>query len=161
MIDSEWSAKRVDDSYQSTVGRDLALLDRLLDSELSADEYAYMAERGYLKTEGDPDGIFIASLQIVWLRDTETRQKLLAVGDGIKEKYKPKFDELKAPLVKSILENTPKHLRKAQEYGLQFMFYSDGWFLLHCLKELVGNGKLKPPTKEQKKSLTTILVTNE
>ena len=34
-------------------------------------------------------------------------------------------------------------------------------FILHCMKELLNNGKLKLPTEEQKKSLTTIIVPNK
>ena len=159
-IDSEWSANRVDDNYQITVKRDLQLLDRFINSDclLSSDEYAYMSEKGFIKTELDPNGHFKASLKIVWIRDDETKQKLIGIGDKLKEKYYDKFNELKAPLIKIIMDATPKHLRKAQAFGLQFMFYSDGWFLLYCIKELVENGKLKPPTKIKKIPLTTIIV---
>lgn len=59
-----------------------------------------------------------------------------------------------------LLDETPKHLHKMQKYGLQYTFFSDGWFILHCMKELVNNGKLKLPTEAQKKSLTTIIVPN-
>jgi DNA-directed RNA polymerase specialized sigma24 family protein len=51
-----------------------------------------------------------------------------------------------------------KHLRKIEEYELQFVFYSDGWFLLHYIKALLDNGKLKLPTKNQRKALTTLLI---
>lgn len=42
-----------------------------------------------------------------------------------------------------------------QRFALQYIFFSDGWFILHCLKELVNNGKLKLPTQEQKKCLAS------
>ena len=45
-------------------------------------------------------------------------------------------------------------------YELQFLFHSDGWFLLHCIVTLLNNGKLKPPTEGQKKALTTIILPN-
>jgi len=158
-IDTEWSTKRIGDSYQETVKRDLSLFERFMSGDqLSPDEFAYMAEKGYLTTNGKPDEFFTASLQIVWLNN-EAKQRLLGIGEGIKEKYRAKFDELKAPFVSLVLENTPKHLRKMQSYTMQYIFHADGWFILHCLKELVGNGKLKLPTEEQKRSLTTIIVT--
>jgi hypothetical protein len=173
-VDSEWSGKRKDDSYQTEAGKALSLFGHFFNSEiLSADEYAWMVEKGYLKTSGNPyagieggvtkgkDNYFIASLQIVWLKNAETKRKLLEIGDHIKEKHKDEFDRLKEPYIKTVLANTPKHLRKMQSFGLQFIFYSDGWFLLYCLKELVNSGKLKEPTETQKRSLTTIIVSNK
>ena len=71
-----------------------------------------------------------------------------------------KFDAIKAPYNEAVLESVPAHLRKVKAYELQFVFHSDGWFLLHCIVTLLNNGKLKPPTKEQKKSLTTLIVQN-
>jgi hypothetical protein len=160
-VDSEWSVKRVDDNYQNAAIRDLSLLEHIIKGEhLSKDEYAYLCEKGYLKTTGDIDRMFKSSLQIVWIRDIETKRELISVGDRIKEKHKAEFDALKAPLVKAILDSTPKHLRKMQGFGLQYIFYADGWFLLHCIKELVSSRKLKLPKEEQKKSLTTILAPN-
>jgi hypothetical protein len=160
-VDSEWSTRRVDDNYQNMVKRDLSLFNQFFSDTLhSVDDYAYMVERGYMRTSGDPNGHFIASLSIVWIQNIETKNKLLAIGDKIKEKYKNDFDKLKAPLINAIMDATPKHLRKMQLFGLQYIFHSDGWFLLHCMKELVNSGKLKLPTEEQKKSLTTIIVPN-
>jgi len=47
-----------------------------------------------------------------------------------------------------------------KEYELQFVF-SDGWFLLHCIHALLKNGKLKEPTEGQKKSLMTLIASDE
>ena len=49
------------------------------------------------------------------------------------------------------------HLKKLKEYEMQFIFYADGWFLLHCITTLLNNGKLKLPPEEQKKSLMTLI----
>lgn len=160
-IDTEWSTKRVDDGYANNARYDLLLLERFLNEDtLSVDEYAHMAKKGYIKIESSPDEPFKASLKIVWIRDKEAQKKLLKIGDRLKEKYHDQFNALKAPFVKSILESTPKHLHKMRAYGLQFTFFADGWFLLHCAQELVKNGKLKPPTEEQKKTLTTLVFSN-
>ena len=78
-------------------------------------------------------------------------------SDKLKEKYKDRFDALKAPYAKAILAMTPKHLQKLAEYELQYTFHSDGWFLLHCINTLVQNGKLKQPTEGQRKSLLTLV----
>ena len=48
-----------------------------------------------------------------------------------------------------------------QLFELQYVFFSDGWFILHCMKELVNSGRLRLPTEEEKKSLTTIILPNE
>lgn len=79
------------------------------------------------------------------------------MGNKIKEKHRDEFEKLKVPYIKAVLENTPKHLHKMRMYGLQNIFSSDAWFILHCLKELVNSGKLTLPTAEQKKSLSTVL----
>ena len=127
---------------------------------LSKDEYIWLSELGYIKTNGDYDGYFKSSWQIVTLASNDVKEKLLAIGEKVKAKYKDEFDTIKAPYVAAIMYSVPAHLRKVKEYKLQFLFHSDGWFLLHCIVALLNNGKLKPPTKEQKKSLTTLIVQN-
>lgn len=157
-IDSEWSDERMLENYQLTVARDLTLLNNYLnDSILSEDDYAYLAEKGYISVCGKPDELFKTALRIVYIKDEETRKKLLSVGDKIKENHKEEFEKLKTPYIKAILENTPKHLHKMRMYGLQYIFYGDAWFILHCLKELVKNGKLILPSEKQKQALTTVL----
>lgn len=157
MSDSQWSDARVDDNYQNTVKRDLFLLDSFFkDGYLSQDEYAYLAQRGYIAKKADAP----ATLQVVWIKDTETKRLLLEIGDRIKKKNKAEFEALKAPFIKEILQNTPAQLLKMQKFVLQYIFYSDGWFLLHCLKALTNSGKLKQPNKAQKRSLSTIIVPN-
>ena len=160
-IDSEWSSQRINDGYIDKAGRILSLLSRKEDDLLSKDEYAFLAENGIIKTNGDDDSNFKTARQIVWLENTDINNALIAIGDRIKERHWTEFESLKKPFVKAVLNETPKHLQKMQKFGLQYIFFSDGWFILHCLKELVNHGKLKLPTEEQKKSLTTIIVPNE
>ena len=87
------------------------------------------------------------------------REKLLAIGEGLKTKHHAEFEALKAPYVKAVLESLPAHLRKIKAYELQFVFHADGWFLLHCITALLKNGKLKLPTEGQRKALTTLIIT--
>ena len=96
--------------------------------------------------------------QVVLLENCEIKNRLIAIGDRIKERHWAELKDMKESFANSVLSETPKHLHKMQEFELQYIFFSDGWFILHCMKELVNNGKLKLPTKEQKKSLTTIIV---
>lgn len=157
-IDSEWSDRGRFSGFQiqDDAARVLSLYER--EDELSRDEYAWLAERGYVKTNGDYDGNFKSSWQVVILENKEVRDKLLAIGEKIKVKYKNEFDALKAPYAKAVLETVPQHLRKIKEYELQFIYHSDGWFLLHSIHALLENEKLKAPTKGQRKALTTLIV---
>ena len=162
-LDTEWSGRRM------SVGKeDYERIERVLSLEkseaengmLSKDEYIWLSELGYIKTNGDYDGYFKSSWQIVTLASNDVKEKLLAIGEKIKTKYKDEFDTIKAPYMDAVLDSVPAHLRKVKEYELQFLFHSDGWFLLHCIVTLLNNGKLKPPTERQKKALTTLIVQN-
>jgi len=158
-IDSEWS-ERGDGyrlNYSEESKRILSLYEKELEDRLSKDEYAWLAERGFVKTNGDYDGHFKSAWQIVVLGSKEIQDKLLSVGERIKAKYKSEFEMLKAPYAAAVLESVPAHLRKIKAYELQYVFHADGWFLLNCMKALLNNGKLKEPTECQKKSLTTLI----
>lgn len=158
-IDSEWSdrGEHHGPQYSEDAKRILSSYEREFEDRLSKDEYAWLAERGFIKTNGDYDDHFKAVWQIVVLASKEIQEKLLAVGGRLKEKYNAEFDALKAPYAEAVLESVPAHLRRIKEYELQFVFHSDGWFLLHCITELLKNGKLKKPTENQRKALTTLI----
>lgn len=159
-VDSEWSDRAVP-GERNIAEEQTKVLD-LYNSEkeegISKMDYTWLAERGYVKTCGDYDGYFKAAWQIVILDNKEIRTKLLAIGERIKEKYKDELSALKVPYAKAVLETVPAHLRKVKEYELQLVFHSDGCFLLYCILELLGNGKLKEPTEGQRKALTTLLI---
>ena len=155
-VNTEWSDREPPTpSFSEDVKRVLTLYSR--EEDLSKDEYAWLAERGFIKTNGNYDGLFKSSWQIVILASKEIRDKLLSVGEHIKKKHQAEFDALKAPYVEAALKSVPEHLRKMKQYELQFLFHSDGWFLLHCITELLKNGKLKEPTEGQRKSLSTLI----
>lgn len=159
-IDTEWSDRGENHhfNYSEEARRTISLYEKEYDEGcLSKDEYAWLSERGYIKTNGDYDGYFKSSWQIVALANKDIKDRLIAIGDKIKEKYKNEFDSIKAPYVEAVLNSVPKHLRKVQEYELQFIFCSDGRFLLHCIVTLLNKGKLKLPTEGQRKALTTII----
>ena len=178
-IDSQWSERRADDDYRNTVSHDLSLLNIYLNGDdLSAEGYAYLVERGYISIFSSNRGeigdvtakigdSFISNKDLgnykikfrcLCLADGEINDRLIAIGDRIKEKYRSKFEELKKEYVDADLRETPKHLHTMEKYGLQYIFYSDAWFILHCIKALLANGKLKEPTDEQRRSLSTIII---
>lgn len=155
-IDSEWSECRIDENYPVRIQHDLSLLVRYQDGTLSADEYAHLAERGYIKIYTDKNGTINYCPAVLWL-DREISTQLLQIGTQIKTKYQDTLAKLKAPYVEAMLSATPTRLHKVRLYGMENIFYSDGWFILHCIKELLQSGKLTPPTEEQRRALTTII----
>ena len=156
-IDSQWSARGEHHGlqYSEDARRILGLYEREFEGPLSKDEYAWLAERGCVKTNGEYD--VKSAWQIVVLASKEIQDKLLAIGERIKDEYQSDFEALKAPYTEAVLESVPAHLRKVKAYELQFVFHADGWFLLHCITTLLKNGKLQEPTEGQKKSLTTLI----
>ena len=155
-IDSEWSDQRVDETYPQRAQYDLKLLERLHQGTLSAEEYAHLAQRGYVLAQKlEPDTCFYHPA-VLWLSREENRQ-LLEIGAKIKEKYQAAFAELKAPYEKAVLAETPARLHKARQFHLQNIFYSDGWFVLHCIMELLESGRLKQPREEQRGTLMTVI----
>ena len=161
-VDTEWSGRRigVNQHEHEVTERVLSLYKHEEENLLSKEDYAWLSERGYIKTWGDYDGYFKTTWQVIVLRNKEIQIKLLEMGDKIKEKYQNEFKQLKAPYVEAVLNCVPTHLRKVKAYELQFLFDCDGWFLLHCIVALLNSGKLMPPTEEQKKALTTIILPN-
>lgn len=158
-IDSEYSDRM---SFQERnipeeQRRTIALFKEEKEHLLSKQDYAWLAELGYIKTNGDYDGQFQSAWQIVILNSKEIRDKLLAIGTRIKERHRAELETLKAPFVQAMLAGIPPHLRKAREHELQYVFHSDGWFLLYCVIVLLKNGKLQTPTEGQRKSLMTLL----
>jgi len=159
-IDSEWSDRGEAKNgflYSSDAKRVLALYEREKREALSRDEYAWLAERGYVKTCGDFDKDFKSSWQTVILSTDRIKNDLLAIGDKIKEKYASELERIKAPYIKAVLDSVPDHLKRVKEYELQFVFHSDGWFLCHCIVELLSSGKLQPPTAEQRRAISRVI----
>lgn len=158
-IDSEYSDRPgiKERNIPEEQRRTIALFNEEKEHLLSKHDYAWLAELGYIKTNGDYDGQFKSAWQIVILNGKEIRDKLLAIGTRIKEAHWAEFEALKAPFVQAMLNGIPPHLRKVREHELQYVFHSDGWFLLHCVMVLLKNGKLQEPTQGQRKALTTLI----
>ena len=105
-IDSEWSDGRVDDNYISKTNRILSILSRLDDS-VSDESYAFLEEAGIMRTKMNINGNtgwFKSVSQAVWLENTDIKNKLIAIGDHIKEKYWHEFETLKESFVKAVLD---------------------------------------------------------
>ena len=157
-VDTEWSGNRVDLGYGNYSTRALPLLKRDFDGDkLSCDEYAFLAEHGLKKVLDNENG-FWATTQCVHVHGDEAWKALADIGEKIREKHRDEFEALKKPYIEAVMEATPSHLHKMQKFGLQFLFTSDGWFILHCMKALIANGKLIMPTEEQKQALSTVVI---
>ena len=158
-IDSGWSGREVPQSiqYSEDALRILHLFEQERNDRLSKDDYVWLAEKGYVKTCGDYDGMFKAVWQVVILNDPQIQEKLLKIGEEIKLKHQSAFDTLKKPFAEAVLKTVPSHLKKVKEYELQFIFHDDARFLLHCIFALLDNGKMKEPTEGQKKALSTLI----
>lgn len=163
-FDSEWSDRDAPGGtqYPEEARRVISLYDREYRTGtcLSKDEYAWLAQRGYVKTYGDPDGLFKSVWQMVALGSKNIQKKLLNIGWKIREKHREALDALESSYAKAVLESVPTHLRKVEEYELQFLFSSNGYFLVHCMRSLMENGKLWEPAKGQRKILTTLMIEN-
>lgn len=159
-IDSEWCSRGQHGNlqYAEDARRVLSLFEREMEEPLSRDEYTWLAELGYIKLCGSPDGHFKSAWQIVILRSSRIRDALLDVGARIKEAHREEFAALKAPYASAAMERVPAHLKKVKAYTLQSAFHDDPLFLIHCITALLQNGKLQQPTQNQKQSLTTLIV---
>ncbi len=146
----------MDETYPQRVQYDLNLLELLHQGTLSAEEYAHLAQRGYISVKKEEQDKCSNHSEVLWLSQEENRE-LLKIGTKIKEKYKAAFEALKAPYAKAVLAETPARLHKARQFQLQNIFYSDGWFVLHCIMELLENGRLKLPGEEQRRGLMTVI----
>lgn len=157
-VNSEWSDREEPGvRHAENIRRVLSLYERESEERLSRDEYAWLTEQGYMKTNGDYDGYFKTSWQIVVLENKEIQEELFSLGERIRKKYMAEFEALKASYAEVVLQSVPAHLKKVKEYELQSLFHNDGWFLVHCINALLKNGKLKEPTRGQRKALSTII----
>ena len=158
-IDSPWSDRAPANERNVSVEHEkvMTLFDYEENGTISKLDYAWLAELGYIKNNGDYDGYFKSVWQIVILENQEIRDKLLAIGAQIKEKHRTELEVLKSPYTEAALKSVPPHLRKTKEYELQFIFHSDCYFLAYCIQELLQKGKLKEPTQGQRKALSTLI----
>lgn len=140
--------------YQERAQRELKLMTSYFNNEiLSKDDYAYLVSEGYLTGK---DGDFKPSIVII--KDKNYNDKLLAVGSEIKNKYMTELNRYKNKYIEMILSETPKHLRKMCEFGLQYIFYSDGLFMGYSMLELINNGKIEKISDNRLKSLTSLII---
>ncbi|MGL5642510.1 MAG: hypothetical protein ACRDDM_09580 [Paraclostridium sp.] len=157
-INSNWCTRNINlDTYADISQRDIKLINRYINKDnLSSEEFSYLAEKGYIRGSIGKD-----DLNIVWIKDSDTRDALLYIGYKIKLKYKDYLSNIKSEYITIALKNTPKHLRKVREFELQDIFKCNGLFLLYSLMELLESGRLQEVEDEhKKKSLNTLLITN-
>lgn len=159
-IDTIWSEARISEMYQATEARVLTLLRQLLrDGDLDEEDYSTLVQRGVVRTSGSVNGLFRAELLPVWLRGREIRERLTSMTHTVFGMHHAELEALRAPYAAALLTDTPPHLRRLREYLLQGLF-RDGRFMVHCLNQLIGSGRLTHPTETERRSLHTVLVTD-
>lgn len=153
-ISSEFCGKEDNDfSEDLPTTSELKMLVRMERGErLSADEYASLAQRGFVRMEQRTP-----KLLIVRIKDAETNMRLLDCGMQVRKKSEGILTEEKEKYVRAVLAETPVHLRRARKFMLQYLFRADGLFLIYVLKELLHSGRLHPPAAMQRRSLMTVL----
>ncbi len=157
-IDSPWSSRCSWESnqYAQHAQRVLSLYAR--EEALSKDEYAYLAEHGFVAPQPHQDSPVETVWQVVVLRDKDIRDRLLALGNAVKDKHREELEKLKDAWAKILMEDVPEHLKRVRAYELQGAFGADGHFLVHCMLYLLQKGKLTLPTEAQKKSVSMLIL---
>ena len=154
LCDSEWSDRRMRDFGSDAISRDLQLLAEWKNGgNLSKHDLAWLIQQGYLRSE---DGNVLPGC--IWIKTAGMKKRLFGFGNEIRRKHAAEFEALKEPYIKAVLYSTPVQMRKARLFGMQYIFYADGWFTLGCLKELVESGRLTPPAEDLRRSLTMIIL---
>ena len=129
-VDTEWSGKRisVDSAYYDQMMRVIGDYGDFWSDAggmLSESEYAWLSELGFIKAWGDYDKYFKVCWKVTELRNKEIKDKLIELGDRVRERHEAEFEKLKAPYIKSALDTVPAHIRRAREYELQCLFSSE------------------------------------
>ncbi|MFQ9515190.1 MAG: sigma-70 family RNA polymerase sigma factor [Eubacterium sp.] len=157
LIDGDWTERRVGQHYGGpNIVRDLNLLKRFARGEsLSVDDYTFLLEKHYIKKSGDD-----FEFAIVVLRDGDIKKSLFEQTKQIKNKVLEQVKDQINAYRNQVLanENLPEHLRTQQEYCNQYLFHSDGWFMLYAKAALVNSGRLKPIEGVQKYSVTEMII---
>lgn len=158
-FDSEWSGRRIDSEFLYKERDYIRLIENIIsDVEICPEDTAALAQAGLIKTIGKSDGQYKSAMRCILINDSATEERLVSIGDRIKEKHKAEFDEYVKQYSEAVLSETPVHLKKQREYELQFCLFGDKRFITNCLCELVKNGKLKLPAEEQKTALSTLII---
>lgn len=157
-IDSQWSARCSWDGgqYAQHAKRVLSLYAR--EDALSRDEYAYLAEHGFVTPQPHQGSPAAATWQVVILQSQDIRDRLLALGNAVKNKHQEALEEMKSAWARILLEGVPEHLKRVRAYEMQGAFGTDGRFLVQCILYLLREGKLALPTETQKKSVSTLIL---
>lgn len=159
-MDSAWSDTAIDEGYQQRAAWLLGLLERMIvrSDALSTDEYALLARHGLIRTEGDAEGLFRATLRPVWLQGGAVKRQLADIVNSVMTRCAPALERISAPYARAISEGTPAHLRRQRRYTLQQLWQSER-FLVHVLKGLTDTGLLREPAEVSRVCLHTLIIT--
>lgn len=88
-MDTQWSERTylLDHQDSKDAERTLSFYMHEHEDILSKDEYAWLAERGFVKIFGDYNGMFKSAWQVVVFTDLEIQNQLLKLGEEVKTKH--------------------------------------------------------------------------
>lgn len=154
MMNSEFTKARV--GYWGCTRNDenLLLTEKAVNGEeLSENDFAHLAEQGLLRMEnGKPKPA------AVHIKGKIVYDELMHIADECKRRVMKELDAVRAEYRDRVLADTPEHLRKMREFGLQYAgCYADGRLVMESLTELLSCGKLKEVGEEQSRHLCILV----
>lgn len=160
LIDGEWTGKRVDGNYGGpNIERDLKLLYKFyMGEKLLEYDYAYLLQNHYIKKMGND-----FEFEIVVLKEGDTYKKLWELTKEVKNMLMPKINNALNEYKRDLKESSrlPESLEKQRDFTLQYIFSSDGWFMLYARKALEESGRLKPVDTDLRYSISELLIVKE
>jgi RNA polymerase sigma factor (sigma-70 family) len=154
-IDTFWS-DRNGSGWRNLHFKDAQLCLAYIKGELPDDEdhredYAFLLTNQYLiKTDAG------YKFNVVWVDSPDVADQLRSAMPDLSKEYKPIVEKLYDRLYEITMRNKPKFVEPQIDYMLKLS--ATGQALIpYVLKHLVDAGKMKEPTLEQKKTITTMM----
>jgi hypothetical protein len=154
-IDTFWS-ERQGQGWRQLHFKDAQLCHAFMKGELPDDEdhredYTFLLTNGYLLKTATG-----YKLNVIWVDSPDIADRLRDAMPDLSKEYKPIVERLYDRLYEITMRNKPKFIEPQVDYMLKLS--ATGQALIpYVLKHLVDAGKMKEPTQDQKKTITTMM----